>query len=229
MKIILTLILAVLFSNIKSQERKYYKFPDDQIFSESVYLSFKNNEKLSKEMTFSLIDSISRTDSLIYIVDIKPVKTFINSPNSKLSDQGPFAKFNKFLGTKFKFEKFTNENNILDSIKNSNKPTVINFWFTNCGPCIAEFSFLNSLKTKFNTKVNFVAITFDNKEKVEKLLKSKPFNYLQLTNQKNGIDSYEIISYPLTMILNNNSEIVDIKGDIYNFKEETEKLLNELL
>jgi thiol-disulfide isomerase/thioredoxin len=58
----------------------------------------------------------------------------------------------------------------LNSLKG--KPTLIN-WFTNCAPCIEEIPVLNKIMNDNKDRFNFVAITFDDKEKVSKLLKRK--------------------------------------------------------
>ena len=43
------------------------------------------------------------------------------------------------------------------------KVVVLNFWFTGCAPCVAEFGELNSLVHKFKNKgVVFIAPTLDN-------------------------------------------------------------------
>src|SRR5665647_817950 len=44
------------------------------------------------------------------------------------------------------------------------KITLINFWFENCRPCIAEFKRLNEIFEKFhyNKVFNFITFTFEN-------------------------------------------------------------------
>ena len=48
------------------------------------------------------------------------------------------------------------------------KPTMINFWFTRCAPCIDEMPVLNKIKEKYKDDFNFIAITYEKKEDVEK-------------------------------------------------------------
>ena len=54
------------------------------------------------------------------------------------------------------------------------KPSMINFWFAQCAPCIDEMPLLNKLKNQYSDQVNFVAITYENKTAIEKFLTKKP-------------------------------------------------------
>ena len=75
---------------------------------------------------------------------------------------------------------------LANSIKNkesyNDKITLINLWFTSCPPCIAEIPYLNDLKKQYEDRVNFVAITFENKDKINTFLKRKPFDFEHLVD-----------------------------------------------
>jgi cytochrome c biogenesis protein CcmG, thiol:disulfide interchange protein DsbE len=47
----------------------------------------------------------------------------------------------------------------LDKLKG--KPTLINFWFTTCKPCIEEMPVLNKIRQQLKDSVNFIAITYE--------------------------------------------------------------------
>ena len=64
----------------------------------------------------------------------------------------------------------------------NDKITLINLWFTSCPPCIAEIPYLNDLKKQYEDRVNFVAITFENKDKIETFLNKKPFDFEHLVD-----------------------------------------------
>lgn len=73
-----------------------------------------------------------------------------------------------------------------DSIQiggNQTKPTVINLWFIGCRGCVAEIPALNRLQEKYADKVNFIAITFDDKKDVLKFLRKKDFNYKHIASK----------------------------------------------
>ena len=58
------------------------------------------------------------------------------------------------------------------------KVVVLNFWFTGCAPCVAEFSELNGLVKKFKDKgVVFIAPTLDNVTTLKPFLKEHRFRY----------------------------------------------------
>lgn len=59
------------------------------------------------------------------------------------------------------------------------KPTLINFWATSCGPCIAEMPQLSRLKERFEGKMNFLSITENSKDRnnLVAFLENKDFNF----------------------------------------------------
>ena len=63
------------------------------------------------------------------------------------------------------------------------KVVVLNFWFTGCGPCIAEFDELNGLVKRFKSKgVVFIAPTFDSLTTLKPFLKNHRFKYRVVPN-----------------------------------------------
>ena len=63
------------------------------------------------------------------------------------------------------------------------KVVVLNFWFTGCEPCVAEFSKLNGLVNKFKSKgVVFIAPTLDNEATLKPFLKEHRFKYHVVPN-----------------------------------------------
>jgi peroxiredoxin len=109
------------------------------------------------------------------------------------------------------------------------KSTLINFWSTTCEPCIKELPFLNNLKETLNSKVNFIAITFDSKEKVDKFLEKREFNLQHITDSKEELKSYfPILRNPMTFIIDKNGNIKEITGIVDENKFDTiVKILNE--
>jgi thiol-disulfide isomerase/thioredoxin len=58
-------------------------------------------------------------------------------------------------------------------IKNTNKPTIINFWATFCKPCIEEIPYLQKLVNKYKSSgVQLLLVSLDFPEAYEKI---KPF------------------------------------------------------
>ncbi|WP_405208175.1 TlpA family protein disulfide reductase [Aquimarina sp. LLG6339-5] len=94
------------------------------------------------------------------------------------------------------------------------KPTLLNFWFTNCLPCIDEMPELNKLKKHFGERVNFVSVTYESKEKVEKFLKKYRFDFRHIIDAKEYTDALEMKSFPNNIILDKNGVVKNIEGGI---------------
>ncbi|GAB5526188.1 MAG: hypothetical protein Roseis2KO_40600 [Roseivirga sp.] len=94
------------------------------------------------------------------------------------------------------------------------KPTIINFWFIGCAPCIQEMPVLNRFKEEYGDQVNFLAITFDNQEKVEKFLKKQAFNFLLVVGAQDYISALGIHNYPTTLFIDAKGIVQHVKGGI---------------
>jgi len=82
------------------------------------------------------------------------------------------------------------------------KYLVINWWATSCGPCIAEMPVLNNIveKYKSRTDVVFIAMAWDEKEKLERFLTKRHFKYQQTYNRE--LTSIFGESFPKHVIVN---------------------------
>lgn len=95
------------------------------------------------------------------------------------------------------------------------KPTLINLWSIYCSPCILEFPYLDSLKTKYGDKMNFIAIGENSAKEIKDLLKRKPFNFYILQEgysyQKNTL---KVGSLPKNIWLDKNGYIRMIQNGL---------------
>ena len=109
------------------------------------------------------------------------------------------------------------------------KITLINFWSTTCEPCIKELPYLNKLKESLQNKANFIAITYDNKEKVDKFLTKHEFNFQHITDSGQELKSYfPILRNPMTFLIDNNGDVKEITGIVDETKfDMIIKILNE--
>jgi peroxiredoxin len=93
------------------------------------------------------------------------------------------------------------------------KVVVLNFWFTGCAPCIAEFGKLNGLVNKFrNKEVVFIAPTLDNVTTLKRFLKEHRFNYHVIPNAGSLIvstysDGSGNVVFPTHIVINKEGEI----------------------
>jgi thiol-disulfide isomerase/thioredoxin len=84
------------------------------------------------------------------------------------------------------------------------KPTLINFWYAACAPCIDEMPVLNKIYEKYKEEYNFIAVTYEPKEKVDLFLKKHPYNFFHIVDAKEFTDKLEIKTYPLNLFLDKN-------------------------
>jgi thiol-disulfide isomerase/thioredoxin len=134
-----------------------------------------------------------------------------------IQQQNPSKAFNPkaLIGKPFPLSKLSSINNkiiTLDQLKG--KPTLINFWFTTCMPCIAEMPALNNIKSTMKDSVNFIAITHENNKTVKSFLKKHPYTFTQITNSSFFIDSLYMQTFPVNMFLDKNGVITKIDGGI---------------
>jgi len=227
-KTILILIITLISDLLSAQNIIKYKMPDGQIFSEQVYNAIKKNfDKQNLEV--KIIDSTIVENTLTRIVDIKSKGYYESKAKGEKFD--PFAKFKENIGKEFKISEFYNEKGVRYS-KNElvGKPTIINFWFTSCTPCIAELPYLHNLKSEFGNKVNYLAITFDSQDKVNNFLKKTNFDFSHIINSSEQIKDLVISRYPMTYILDNKGKIYEIYGGLSDFEyDEIYEMINKKL
>lgn len=118
----------------------------------------------------------------------------------------------KYLGRAFAPFKLKTINNRKISLGDlQGKPTFINFWFTGCKPCIEEMPELNKIKNQLQDSVNFLAITFDSKEKVKRFLEKHPFGFVHIVNAKEFIDELQMRAFPTNIFLDKNGIVTNVE------------------
>jgi cytochrome c biogenesis protein CcmG, thiol:disulfide interchange protein DsbE len=110
----------------------------------------------------------------------------------------------------------------IDSLKG--KPTIINFWFIKCSPCVAELPELNTLKTIFKDSINFISITYDKESEVKEFLKTHNIDYELVVNAKSITDKLGLKWFPRNMFLDKNGKVVKVEFGIPNEKNKNGKL-----
>lgn len=91
------------------------------------------------------------------------------------------------------------------------KKTVINFWYTGCGPCLKEMSELGTWVKQY-PNVLFIAITFETAEKIKKIVTEKKFHFHQLVNAEKLMKEIGVSQYPITMVLDEEGKILHIES-----------------
>lgn len=108
------------------------------------------------------------------------------------------------------------------------KRVLLNFWFTNCQPCIDEMPILNEIKHELKDKdIVFLAVTFENPKEVSSFLNRHKFDFTHLVDGRDFIDELGVIFYPKTIIIDEKGIVkridkkikMDSKEDIEKWKE----------
>ena len=194
----------------------YLITPKDTIIDSAKYVDIKTKKVQqmksifpSKEVTIKeSFKEVRRTlDSIIYAYE-----WVINV--SDVEEEKVFES-NRHLNKEFKLPTFRTLDNKKINITNlKGKPTLINFWFTTCKPCIEEMPILNHIKDQLKDSVNFIAITYEPSEKVRTLLQRHNFNFTHITNAQKYIESMDINSFPLNIFLDKNGIVRKIQNGI---------------
>ena len=95
------------------------------------------------------------------------------------------------------------------------KPLVINFWGTWCGPCRQEFPAFEKVKEKYATQVNFIMVSDEQENKIEKFRIENNFTFL-FAQSPITFDKLGITSVPVTYLY-------DAKGNLYAKKKRNTK------
>lgn len=110
------------------------------------------------------------------------------------------------------------------------KPTMVNLWFVGCRGCVEELPSLNKLQAKYGDKVNFIAITFDEENKVKKFLEQEPFNFKHITGAHDFINIIGTRPYPENIFIDKEGYIVNIEGGLVDFEiDYFESIIEKLL
>ncbi|EGV44100.1 TlpA family protein disulfide reductase [Bizionia argentinensis JUB59] len=229
MKKLITILL--IFTSIFSYSQTTYYTTDgknriteseaNKMLSEQVA---KMSDVMGKQLYGSLTinDTETKKDSIIsritFAISDKKPENLINS--------GPLSDYKNKEFPKFDLSTLSDKN--FNSEKLKGKPTMINFWFTRCAPCIDEMPVLNKIKEKYKEDFNFIAITYEKKEDVEKFLEKHPFDFEHLINAKDFTDQLGVQAYPMNLFLDKNGVLKYVKGGIpYESKEGEELKMGE--
>jgi len=94
------------------------------------------------------------------------------------------------------------------------KPTVINFWYLHCPPCINEIPSFTELAKKYRSKINVLAISQDKKADIQAFLTKHIFKAEIVSDAEVFINKYNLGSgYPFTLLLDKENKIVYVKSE----------------
>ncbi len=119
------------------------------------------------------------------------------------------------------FEVRTLDGKVVRTTDLKGKVLVLNFWFIGCPACIAMEPKLNAFKAKFGEKddVVFIAMTGDPAASVKKYLAKERFDFLQVTDAKDVMESFVFGGYPKNIVIDRYGKIVYWRSTIYAWEK----------
>ena len=154
-------------SIVENQENLQALRRYDDVNKNTEYILFKDYDDLRGFLEDSVVDDLIEENKLMRsggrgAVVMKRVQ------DKWLDKPLPKEQFDMINGSTKSFSDF--EGSML----------VINFWYINCGPCIAEMPYLNKLVEKYkDDNIKFLALSFDSKEDIKQFISEVDFKYEQ--------------------------------------------------
>jgi len=222
--------LFFLLSITSYSQTQYYTTDGKNRMTESEVksiLSEKVNQMskiLGKQLYGSLtIESTEmKKDSIIS----KVAFAISDKKKDNLTNSGPLSDYINKDFPKFNLKTWSGED--FSSGQLIGKPTLINFWFTSCAPCIDEIPVLNRIAEKYEKDFNFISITFEDEQDVGDFIKKHPYDFKHLVDAEMFIKSLGIRSYPMNVFLDRKGVLRYIKGGIpYEGMEGGELIMGE--
>ncbi len=200
----------------------------NQKYSDSVFKSkegYRYNTKLYR-------DTISNTFSyVLYKRDKAEVRETNRDFNDYIkADEKNRKKLKKQILNELTLNDMKGEVHTLETLKD--KIIVVDFWFINCAACIKEIPDLNKLKCEYETEdIEWFAVTYDPKDKVERFLERMKFDYTIVPDSKHLTERFDIRFYPTTLIIDEEGKIVYTGkfGPMNNRVNEIREALNKLI
>lgn len=121
------------------------------------------------------------------------------------------------------------ENYQLTSLNKSelqkDKPLVIDFWATWCGPCIAAFPHLNEISTTYKNTIQVVALSDEKPERVNNFIKNNNYSFdYFIDDNKSVFTLFQIDARPLTCFIDPSGKLLWV-GDSKNLEQVIEDYL----
>ncbi|WP_040472458.1 TlpA family protein disulfide reductase [Aquimarina agarivorans] len=145
---------------------------------------------------------------------------FIGRSQPNMNQLMQQEKVRSYMGKKLpSVNQFTLDGGIYNAAKPNGKPTLINFWFIHCKPCVDEMPYLNELKKKYEDRVNFVSMTFENEQNLKIFLKTQEFNFTHISTDTNYINEVGVRFFPTNVLLDKNGIVKVVTNGIPNYKD----------
>ncbi|MDP9081982.1 MAG: TlpA family protein disulfide reductase [Bacteroidota bacterium] len=222
--IALVFLLAMVAASVKAQQKVFYRAGNGTIIPAATLDSIiAAKDKKLKPLGFSISRTITDKkisgDSLIYSFTL-------NAANGSAAANA--KRYLAFIGKPlppFSTKDLTGVTISTDKLKG--KPLVINMWFTTCAPCIGEMPQLNTIRhDPANANVQFIAMTFDSREKVSGFLRKIPFDFIHLPDQLAYCQQFTN-DFPINIFVDKNGIISTIQDGMPMVYDEKLKVFTD--
>ena len=218
----LTIMTFIISTSVLGQT-KYYKTPNGKIINSTTYSKLKTDKLEHYKASFSQVtledklkELYRNNDSIIYSY------TWNIKMNGNEKTTTKVVGVEKYIGKVLPIKNLTTIDNKSIGLNNmKGKPTLINFWFTTCKPCVAEIAALNKIKSTLKDSVNFIAITYEKKDVVTKFLKKHDYDFIQVIDAQNFINEINLTNCPLNVFIDKEGKVVSVENSIpYEMKKD---------
>lgn len=249
MRLFLSTLFAILLSfHLEAQEKKMiyklYKKNGKELNQEQL----DSLEAVHKRLNFQYEHTATETIIIVNLINeknkapqkrgwtIEMVQQEDGSYKAKIPSEDPLKE--KWIGQDIfqaDLKDMEGKNHTLGT--KTHRLTVLNFWFAGCAPCIREMPDLNKLVAEFrHDKVDFIALTFDSRERVNKFLTKRKFDYHIIPDAQGhmnkvwmkGSDETQDIDalYPVHFVIDQNGIVQEV---ILGARENIKELLREAI
>ena len=87
------------------------------------------------------------------------------------------------------------------------KPTLINFYFATCVPCILEVGPINGYAAQ-HPEMNFLAVTFDEPAVAREFVKRYQFRWRVVPDARDFVDRMRVKQYPMMALFDSNGRLL---------------------
>ena len=211
-------------------------FIANQLFSKATFRVFSLNQ-------FSKITFWYNTAYLPLVTNIRDSLLYGVYRVAKADQQAIITRYNNFKNAYANILPYKNTSLInysgkqisLSHLLKTNKPIVLNYWATWCGPCLAEMPALDSVQKVLKDKIDLYTISIDKDKKVwqnflQQRSSMQAYSYCLDKIDKNPfLQQYQIAQVPRFMVLLANGDILSTNFPLRANHPEFVNNLNELL
>ena len=144
----------------------------------------------------------------------------------RTTDISPVSDLDGEEAPDFEYTSFDGEKVSLSRMKG--KIILLDFWESWCGYCILVLPKINELLKEYKNKgFIIIGITTENREQIEKLIKSNQLNYINIFADKSILKKYKVTARPTYYLIDKNGIIIKtIYGDLKKIESAVKTLID---